>query len=389
MRNIRLPKKILVISSWAPPMRGASPLFFERLFANFDPSSYAIFTTDKAAGSSLSGARLPGRYFYFNRTRTFIGSLFDTVRYGRQIIYREDIEVLIGLSDKGHALVLTWILSKITGKPYALYLFDPYKGNRFGFPLDQLAFCFEPMLLRKAAFLIVPNEAHAQMYRERYGKQLHCIVITNTLLPHAVAQSERSSHPKSYEILYTGNIYWAQERSVLNVIRAIRNMTDIEVRITLYTTRHITQLEKKFADEPRVRFASASPSEMSAIQSSTDILLLPLSWHTNAPDVINTATPGKTSEYLISGRPILVHAPAESFLAGYARKNGFAEVVDTENQSALQSAIRKLLMDKHHAAKLIENARATFVRDFDLSKNARAFSQALQAFGDPTHALPQ
>jgi len=63
-----------------------------------------------------------------------------------------------------------------------------------------------------------------------------------------------------------------------------------------------------------------------------DCLFLPLSWHTKSQAIIDTATPGKMTDYLISGSPILIHAPASTFLVKYARENNFAEIVDTEEK---------------------------------------------------------
>jgi len=59
---------------------------------------------------------------------------------------------------------------------------------------------------------------------------------------------------------------------------------------------------------------------MSEIQTQADILFLPLSWHTKSQKIIDTATPGKLTDYLISNRPILIYAPASTFLAQYAKK---------------------------------------------------------------------
>ena len=121
----------------------------------------------------------------------------------------------------------------------------------------------------------------------------------------------------------------------------------------------------------------APNSEMPRIQSQADILFLPLSWHTKSPEIINTATPGKLTEYLIGGRPILIHAPKESYLVEYAKENDFALVVDEENVDQLANAIRRLLTDQELSNRLIRNAQATFLKNHDITKTVEKFKTLL------------
>jgi hypothetical protein len=73
-----------------------------------------------------------------------------------------------------------------------------------------------------------------------------------------------------------------------------------------------------------------------------------------------------------------VHAPRDSYLSGYAREHGFAEVVDTPDAPALAAAVRKLATDEggraqlaEHAAQALERHRAEAV--------AQAFADAVRS----------
>ncbi len=112
---------------------------------------------------------------------------------------------------------------------------------------------------------------------------------------------------------------------------------------------------------------------MSEIQRSADILFVPLSFKTKYPLVINTSSPGKTYEYLVSGRPILIHAPRSSYLAKYAKKQNFALVVDEENIEKLKEAIKKLIYDKLLVNQLVENAWQTSLLNHNAEKNSEFF----------------
>ncbi len=108
---------------------------------------------------------------------------------------------------------------------------------------------------------------------------------------------------------------------------------------------------------------------MPEIQKSADILFVPLSFKTKYPLLIKTSSPGKTYEYLISGRPILIHAPRGSYITEYAKKHNFALVVDEENIEKLKEAIRELCNNKELVTKLVDSAWQTATLNHNDKKN--------------------
>jgi glycosyltransferase involved in cell wall biosynthesis len=59
---------------------------------------------------------------------------------------------------------------------------------------------------------------------------------------------------------------------------------------------------------------------------------------------------------MVSGRPILVFAPEDSYQAESARKNGWAYVVSDNSAASLAQAIEKIVTDQELAAKLVRGA---------------------------------
>ncbi len=66
--------------------------------------------------------------------------------------------------------------------------------------------------------------------------------------------------------------------------------------------------------------------------------------------------PTKAMEYLCSGRPILVHAPADCYLTWLAKKEGFALVVDRPDTEELAAAIDRLVADRQLQEELVAKA---------------------------------
>lgn len=371
MHKLPFPKKLFVISSWAPPAPGSSSIFLYNLFSQFDPTTFSILTDTQWATSAVQSRKLPCRYFSFGpHTKT---SFFRSLVNGLRVVRNENMDVLLGVGDREYTLILTFVLSLLSRKPYSVYLLDIYRWNYLGPVQNMFAHMCEPILFRYARSIFVMGDGHRLLYERKYGNRFTYTVIRNCTGTDSQVTTVRKSVPP-YRIVYTGNIYWAQEGSVRNLIKAISLLSDLDIRIDVYSSRIPEKLKNEFANNPHIAFKSAPHEEMAAIQAAADILFLPLAWDNRSREVIEMATPGKTAEYLVSGRPILVHAPPYAFLSIYAREKGFAEVVDEENIEKLRDAVRKLLTDENYVAKLVLNAKALSASEYNVETNAKKFA---------------
>jgi glycosyltransferase involved in cell wall biosynthesis len=82
-------------------------------------------------------------------------------------------------------------------------------------------------------------------------------------------------------------------------------------------------------------------------------------------------------EYLAANRPILVHAPAYSFLAWYFRHHECGLVIERDDPNALADAIRQLMTDAALRQSLRERARERASIDFDLNRARAQIDQLL------------
>lgn len=334
---------------------------------------FSILTSTQWATATATKSKLPCKYFSPSpQAKTdFLRSVFG----GLRVIRNENAEVLLGVGDREYTLILTFILSVLSGKPYAVYLLDIYRWNYLGPKQKILAHIFEPILFKYANSIFVMGDGHRLLYERKYGNRFTYTVIRNCVgVDHQLTAARKSVPP--YRIVYTGNIYWAQEGGVRNLIKAVSMLSDLDIRIDLYSSRIPEKFKNEFSNSPHITFKSVPHEEMATIQAAADILFLPLAWDNRSREVIEMATPGKTAEYLISGRPILVHAPSYSFLSTYAREKGFAEVVDEQHIEKLCDAIRKLLTDESYVAKLVLNAKSLSASEYDIETNARKFASS-------------
>lgn len=291
-----------------------------------------------------------------------------------QIVKHERVETILGVTDGGPVLFSTLFLGVVKRIPYSILIFDLYKENRLPFYDKFAAYIIEPFLFRWAKHIIVNNEGTKKFYEKRY-RNVSLVLIHNSSNPHRYLSlpSFACRDKRQYSIVFTGSIYWAQEQSLQNLISAVKKITDLSIIVYFYTATvaNTAFVKKNMGDG--VVFDTVSTDRIAEVQSRADILFLPLSWHTGYDDIISTATPGKLTDYLIAGRPILIHAPANSFLVEYARSNDCAAIVDEENPELLISEIKKLLTDNVRVATLTRNAQALFYKNHNLEKNAQKF----------------
>jgi len=400
------PFDILVMTTWAPPRIGG-PQSFYNLFCQFPRDSYIILTSSQVTEheSGQGGSRLAGKYVFYDRKnpsppsavrrRTFLERVEKALRKipwigsyvadilslsgavagftvsALRIVRSSRPDLLLGVSDTGPALTATYIVSKLTKLPYAVYLFDLYRGNRFG-PFHRLLARFvEPRLLKDAAVVILTNEETDRHLRNRYGAAYRSQVIHNSAFPEDFERFRTPYDPvPPFTVLFSGNVYWAQEKAVLNIIQAMDSLRDLPVRLDLYIPVAPPMIQQAVAARPNVRLTSAQQSGMPRILCDATLLFLPFSWGTPAPDIIATASPGKYTDYLASGRPMLVHAPDESYITRCAKENGTGIVVSQDSVSALADAIRHFLLEPEAGRSHVEKSLGIFDRYHDARKNA-------------------
>ncbi len=406
--------KTLIISSYAPPAIGGPQILYN-LLKDVPSESYSILTSFNNIDniSAKKGTWLSGEYIFYDavgktresfdqrtgetKSRSFVsnlkhlmkrssffkvifgfpviaGQVYMITKVGLKTVRKGETRKILSVSDYGPALISSYFISKKKKTPLVLFLFDLYKGNDFPFPGNILSSIFEPKLFETAEKIIVTNEGTKDFYIKRYGETVRekIEIIHNSTFPDQYLELHSPYDPKPpYSILFTGRVYWPQIGSIKNLIKAVEEI-DLPVELKIYSPSPREYLDTiGIRETKKVKlFDPVSPTEIAKIQTKADILFLPLSWNTKSPEIIDTATPGKLTDYLVSGRPMLIHAPSSSFLVKYAKENEFAFVADSNNIEGLKIGISRLATDIEYSKELIKNAKETFFRNHDVKANS-------------------
>jgi glycosyltransferase involved in cell wall biosynthesis len=285
-----------------------------------------------------------------------------------KVAQEENAEVILGTSGEPTFLVASYLAAKTSQRLFYVFLFDIFAENGLSQPKRVLARRMEEEIVKYAAKVFVLNQRASDYYEAKYG--IRPIVVPN---PAPVA-AELPDTPKPRTepvIVYTGAVYFAQQDALQNLVQALKLVPGTSLRI--FTGASDRQLRRYGLMSEQVSLHFAPEKDIPAVQAQADILFLPLAFKSIAPLVIETALPAKTPEYMASGIPILVHAPATTYLAEYARQEGWGLVVDVNEPEPLASAITALSTDISLRRKLAVRAYEVARKSHDQAQIATAY----------------
>lgn len=393
----RKAKKVLIITTLAPPAFGGTPTMLGRYFSYFPKDSYCFLADSITKQIPSISNLLPCRYYFFNggvfdgtRKNTFPrkkritpkkktnrqglllnifnylkSAPFDLIRLirtvssayttGLKVIEKEKPEHILAVSDNGPSFIVSYLLSRKTKVPYSLFFFDIYKKN-FLPPFRLLtAFILEKKIVKKAVNIFTAGEGISNYYRKLYSRK--CITIPNSCkISSKTLKAGKIKEP--IRIVYTGAYYWAQSESIERFRDIIKDLSWAKFSVYSHDT---SDLEDR----------GVSQLESLRIQKKADVLLLPLSFDpTIFREVIKTAPTGKLPEYLASGVPILVYAPSYAWISSYIKKNKAGVVVTNQDKESIKKALMTL-KDNHLRKTLVKNALLLAKKNHGLKKNSQ------------------
>ncbi len=393
--------KFALVSLGLPPSQSGQSLVLYHLLKDFKPDQYCLITQKNfyLYGSQGNGSsRLPGTYYCINpdyqiirgilrfssavRSTEILNTLLK-IRFHqlKRIISRERCDAIIACTGDLFDPPAAYLVSKSLGIPFILYAFDHYSHQWMPPLLHAFARKHEEQLVPGAAEVIVPNEFLCREYCQAYG-------VEATVLHNPCDISQYQANPshctnggeRDITILYTGAIYEAHYDAFQNLIQALHSLGRPEICLHIYTPQSESKLIANSICGDFVTYHKNQPIfSMPEIQQKADILFLPLAFNSPFPEIVKTASPGKMGEPLAARRPVLVHAPADSFVSWYFKRHSCGLVVDKNDPLELADGIDTLTGDKHLQQTLSAAAYARAKEDFDGITIKRRFTSLLEA----------
>lgn len=389
--------KILFMSYCVPPIPRGPSIIIERLLRQLPDKSYGILTSrlDKK-WFSPDGSRWLNCKYHHADIDTIVGGYqaslsnifkrwFDTfsiVSKGINAIKEENYDGLLVSPTHGNFLLAAYLIHKLRGIKYYVYLFDLFRSGREPKGIDSIMnLLTEKLALMSAECIFVMSEKLQEYYHNKYPYlKLRVIRHPIDLAQYNYADKLSNMHDRpttAPKIVFTGMIYEYQVDAMQNLAGVIRELKNIELHI--YTQRGAEYLRRVGISGENIFYHGyVDNKKLAPIQKDADILFLPMSFHAAGtdPDVIRTASPSKISEYLAAAKPILIHAPSDAYVVWYAKKYGFGMVVDEPDIIKLKRAVIELVNNEELKRRVIAEASKT-AHLHDISKVSLQFMREL------------
>ncbi len=391
--------KFAFISHLLPPTWGGQTIMIYRVLKDFAPESYCLISPHNYDAEAFKGVytrRLPARYYQLpadpqlkrgyryglQQARGAVNQplgLMARARRIARIVKTENAQAIVACTGNLLDLPAGYLASRLARTSFYAYLFDYYSYQSVDAIESFYAHRFEPWILKRAKGVIVPNEFLRDDLKARYG--VEATVIHN---PCDLSEYEKplatGAKVDGLEIVYTGAVYSAHFDAFRNLLAGLDKLNRADVKLHLYSASPV-DWEREGIRGPVELRGHREVSEIPSIQRRADILFLPLAFRSPYPALIRTSAPSKLGEYLAAQRPILVHAPADSFVAWYVREHRCGVVVDREDPAALAEAVKRLADDAELRNEISLRAGERARLDFSIDNSQAAFAKLLRLDG--------
>jgi glycosyltransferase involved in cell wall biosynthesis len=391
--------KLAIISVALPPSESGQSMVLFHLLKNIKSDLYCLITQKYKNSRRFQGnfsGKLPAKYYYLSPDLQTVQRivkvllvfrlhrLFDIILALRtyqikRILLREKADVVIACTADLFDPPAAFSACKNLKIPFIFYIFDYYSHQWENPAFRAFAERHERDIVLGASGIFVPNEYLCEEYKKRYG-----VLVTTLHNPVDIVEYEHNARitpetlSSGVKIVYTGAVYEAHYSAFKNLVTAIKKINDPQLKLHLYTSQSPAQLGTKGIVGPVLLHQYQLYQNIPAIQRNANILFLPLAFNSIYPEIIKTSAPGKIGEYLASKKPILVHAPKNSFVSWYFKKYNCGLVVDEESPELLAQAIERLLTDKNFCQEITQNAYIRATSDFDIGIVQKKFQDCLK-----------
>lgn len=300
-----------------------------------------------------------------------------------KVLREERCEAVVACTGIVSDLPAAYFASRLVGVPFFAWVFDDYTHREWQDPAARFwAARFEPYFMRGAAGVIAPNEVLADDLRNRHGVDVTVIHNSLDLSAYNARHNSVGQNDGEVRIIYTGDVYEAHYDAFVNLVAAIRMIGRPDLKLHLYTSRSAAALAERGISGPVVVHPPLALAGVPQIQEQADLLFLPLAFKSPYPELVRTSATTKLGEYLAARRPIIVHAPPDSFVSWYFRRYECGVVVDRLDQELLAQAVGAVLGDAGLRLLLAERAWERACKDFSLEAAREQFIRLLEK---PSH----
>jgi len=316
-----------------------------------------------------------------------IGWLPFAYSKARKITETHKIDAIYTHSTPYSSHLIGWLLKKKTGIPWIADFGDEWTTNPLRIPVPKLTEKIdkwaERSSLNDADHIIIAWPGMIDLFPVDISNKattLTCVFDENDF--HKTVDSNQSN---KFRIAYSGSFYGSQQpTSFLTAMEIILEegkilIEDIELVFVGQVRRAgFVDFEETILDTVISRVGFVSHKESVRWILDADVLLLIVSTERGQANI-----PGKTFEYIASGKPILALVPPDGAVADLIRYTQTGVVVDPDNVEGIKGSILSLY-EKWKKGELRINPRRERIMKYESKEIGKKLAETLEnvSFGN-------
>ena len=290
---------------------------------------------------------------------------------------------------QGYSLAFAWLpvmLSKHLKIPICFQLGDDwpmylYRDSLLSLGLRPVVKRAVNELIAESSMLIANSKRMAEEYAVRYGYRFVPIMMGDRAERFQVAQPVRLHEPSIISLLYSGNLGQGRWKSLTEVCYAAEALQreGYRIGVTAFASTVPSEAINLLKSLNNLQVLPPPAHDMlPAYLKGADILVLPETFNSAMANEIRLSISTKAHLYMMSERPILVYGSPLTGIVDYARREGWASVVDHNDQLQLMAALRQLIDDPALRQRLVERGIHVALKNHSESVIRKRFLAALK-----------
>jgi hypothetical protein len=369
MDNSVLKERTLVVSWVSPRAHTGSGVIVRNLLGCFTAAEVEIVSEyDRQEDLALWTADLPPIHIlnpfvgFVTRGRSTARwlNVRRMVRQVKRIAREMRAERILTLFPDDYHLYIGYRCSKDLGIPLYTWFHNTYLDAKQGYR-RFLAHWLQPAVFRHSRLNMVMSDGMLEFMSHRYPGVKFATLQHGFSIPAVdadlLAQSAHVPRSGRVRFCYTGNLNHSCEDATGRLVSALATRPNFELHVHSPTPRQCW--DRLGVDCSGVHFhdPTSALNGFAKVLQSYDVLLLPLGLTGRLPTAeYKTIFPTRAIPLLTSGRPILAHAPSDSFLARFLRDRDCAFVADQPDHEHLLRMIDQILSDPVACRSKVRNA---------------------------------
>jgi len=365
--------KILYVTVAVPPVKGGSVIITENLVQKFKADEMVVLGANHIFSSRKnSEVKSNGVRYYYQRTEVNIRGrgdrFFVPIRYLFfpflvwricRVYRKENCNYILSNFPDIYYCYAAYLASRLLKVRFSSYFHNTYLENRPKGHMHFFAKRWQPRIFSHSENIFVMSDGMKNYYEKVYSIQYKFVTLPHSHNKQRESLKQPLPELKSpYKLVFIGNFNESNIDATKRVVDAIKQDKNYQLFFYTPVPNFLLKLRGIDADHITNKGYIEDRYLVDELQKY-DICILTHGFTGGYTDVeYKTIFPTRTIPFLLSGKVIMAHSPAFSFLNDFIKQHKCALLVENTSEDEIRTALEVITTDVSIRHELIMNAQA-------------------------------